>query len=79
MIFTEGKVTSSERTVLFFWEGCWVFVAVGSSLLAVHRLLTAAASLMDTGSRARGLRGGSRALEHRLGRCGAWAQLLRGT
>ena len=51
-----------------FWEGCWVFVAVGSSLVAVHRLLTAAASLVDTGSRARG-----------LGRCGAWAQLLRGT
>ena len=51
----------------------------GSSLVAVRGSPIAVASLVETGSRMRGLRSrDSRALELRLSGCGAWAQLLSG-
>ena len=84
---TGGRANRLFQCFIYLWLHR-VFVAErrGCSLVVVHELLIAEASLVMEhrflGIRtsvvvARGLRScGSQALEHRLSGCGAWAELL---
>ena len=67
------QISFFKKFICYFWL-CWVFIAA-------YRLSVVAASgsysLLQCV--ARGLSScGSQAVEHRLSRCGSWAQLLRG-
>ena len=89
--FTFNILHSLKICLFIFWV-CWVFVSAqaflqlqqaGATLVVLEALglLTVVAFLVveHRGSRRSSFRNcSSWALQHRLNRCGAWAQLLRG-